>query len=238
MESIGQIFSGLTLLVLAVGAGAFIISISIAGLLYVTAFGDPQKISMAKGALMSSLLGILIMAFAPLAPRVLNQVVFEPAGLGSVVQDSGGCDATLRTALITQRSVNTARAANVIIRQLQAQRSDDCSPDLWDPEVRTNDGASTPNDAGFTTACGAETASTEPPDDLTIGGTDLPSSLARVVWTRSDVTTTPATVTNFGAFARDNDGNMLMEFVSASRPTDGSQCWIYNTRGNFWDEQA
>lgn len=236
MESIGQIFSGLTLLVLAIGAGAFIISISIAGLLYVTAFGDPQKISMAKGALMSSLLGILIMAFAPLAPRVLNQVVFEPAGLGSVVQDTGGCDATFRTALLTQRSVNTAQAANAIIRQLQAQRSDDCGPDVWDPEVLTLSGS---NPVGFTrtTGCGVD-GTRASPTQRDIGGTPLPSSLLGVVVGRSMGVTSPGPDTNFGAFARDNDGNILMEFVTTDRPTDGSRCWVYIARGNFWDEQA
>lgn len=232
MESIGQIFSGLTLLVLAVGAGAFIISISIAGLLYVTAFGDPQKISMAKGALMSSLLGILIMAFAPLAPRVLNQVVFEPAGLGSVVQDTGGCDETLRTALLTQRSVNHAGAANTIIRQLQAQRSDDCGPDLWDPEVATTT---------FTPACHVTRASAGGAlQAKDIGGTPVPASMLALVNTRSASggSVYGGGITDFGAFARDNDGNMLMEFKSTDRPTDGSQCWIYSVRGNFWDEQA
>ena len=227
MESIGQIFNGLSLLVLAVGAGAFIISISIAGLLYVTAFGDPQKISLAKGALMSSLLGILIMAFAPLAPRVLNQVVFEPAGLGSVVQDTGGCDSTLRTALITQRSVNSGTAANSIIRQLQAQRSDDCGPDVWNPQII---GAGTGFDE--TVGCGLAAEG----DLLQIGGTDAPSSLRNIVWTRSENNTT--TIDSFGAFARDNEGNMAMQFATNNRPTDGSVCWIYSARGNFWDEQA
>lgn len=226
MEAIGQIFSGLSLLVLAVGAGAFIVSISIAGLLYVTAFGEPHKISMAKGALMSSLLGILIMAFAPLAPRVLNQVVLEPAGLGSVVQDTGGCDATLRTALLVHRSVNSAQAVNAIIRQLQAQRSDDCSRDIWDPWLIT--GGSIPPTTPFT-ASGCATSNP-------VGDTDLPTSLANIVATRTVGATD--VVVHYGAFARDNAGNMIMEFRNGRRPADGSRCWVYLTRGNFWDEES
>ena len=238
MESVGQLFSGLSLLVLAVGAGAFVVSISIAGLLYVTAFGDPQKISLAKGALMSSLLGILIMAFAPLAPRVLNQVVLEPAGLGSVVQDTGGCDAALRTALITHRNVNSANAANSIIRQMQAQRSDDCGAEIWDPEVARDDFTAPSADGCGVSRNGSVSG---PFVDRDIGRSPLPGSMLGVVNNRTSPAAAPTfggENGSFGAFARDNDGNMLMEFYQKYRPADGSLCWVYIARGNFWDEQA
>ena len=241
MEAIGQLFSGLSLLILAVGAGAFMISISIAGVYYVTAFGDPQKISVAKGALMSSILGILIMAFAPIAPRVLNQVVFEPAGLGGVVTVSGtGCDQTLKTALLTQRSVNTAKAVNSMISQIQSQRGDDCGATIWDPEVVhaagfTASTSPTQSGAGIgQNECGfAGTWTQSPAVQMRIGNTDLSPSLTSIVNQR----TGGATITQ-GAFARDAMGSMLVEFNTAKRPTDGSKCWVYMSQGNFWDEQA
>ena len=233
MEAIGQLFSGLSLVILAIGAGAFIISIGIAGVYYVTAFGDPQKISTAKGALMSSVLGIIIMAFAPIAPRVLNQTVFEPAGLGGVVTSSGaGCDDTLRTALITQRSVNTASAVNSMISQIQSQRSADCEATIWNPRLRSNGFDWDSNvDSGpgiRQSECGHYGSNPQ----MRIGNTDLPRSLTSVVDQRS-VASAPQ-----GAFARDAAGNMLMQFDSARRPTDGSKCWLYMSSGNFWDEQA
>ena len=237
MEAIGQLFSGLSLLILAVGAGAFMISISIAGVYYVTAFGDPQKISVAKGALMSSILGILIMAFAPIAPRVLNQVVFEPAGLGGVVTVSGtGCDQTLKTALLTQRSVNTAKAVNSMISQIQSQRSDDCGATIWDPAVIGTGfiAGTTGSDSGPGVAqafCGFKGTWAQG-SQMRIGNTDLSPSLTSIVHQRTGTTVTQ------GGFARDAVGSMLVEFATASRPTDGSQCWVYMSQGNFWDEQA
>ena len=232
MEAIGQLFSGLSLLILAIGAGAFMISIGVAGVYYVTAFGDPQKISVAKGALMSSVLGILIMAFAPVAPRVLNQVVFEPAGLGGVVTSAGSsCDDTLRTALITQRAVNLATTANSMISQIQSQRSDECNSTVWAPKVIDNKFTAPANDSAPGTAqdkCGYKGSNTQ----MRIGNTDLPPSLTSIVKQRT------ASGATQGGIARDNAGNMLIEFVSASRPTDGSMCWVHMAQGNFWDEQA
>ena len=232
MEAIGQLFSGLSLLILAIGAGAFVISISVAGVYYVTAFGDPQKISVAKGALMSSMLGILLMAFAPIAPRVLNQVVFEPAGLGGVVTNAGtGCDSTLRTSLLTQRSVNTASAVNSMISQIQSQRNDECGKTVWDVAVVTAGFTEPSADSAAGTAqdaCGHKGSESQ----MRINNTDLPPSITAIVAQRTGGTV------DQGAFARDANGNMLMEFVTGQRPTDGSKCWLYMSSGNFWDEQA
>ena len=33
-------------------------------------------------------------------------------------------------------------------------------------------------------------------------------------------------------------GNILVEFESAHRPTDGSQCWMYVAQSNYWDQKA
>ena len=233
MEAIGQLFSGLSLLILAIGAGAFMISIGVAGVYYVTAFGDPQKISIAKGALMSSVLGILIMAFAPVAPRVLNQVVFEPAGLGGVVTSAGSsCDDTLRTALITQRAVNLESTANSMISQIQSQRSDECNATIWNPRVKSGK-FSRPGSASGPGVTQAECGHYGGAAQMRIGNTDLPPSLTSIVKQRSTGTSWTR-----GAFARDNAGNMLIEFESANRPTDGSRCWLHMAQGNFWDEQA
>ena len=99
-----------------------------------TAFGDPQKQNIARGALVGAFVGVCIMGISFLAPRIMSQFVLEPAGLEGVANSGNtGCDRTLRSALITQRGVGNSQQVNSMVRAIQAQRSSDCNQETWNP---------------------------------------------------------------------------------------------------------
>ena len=57
-----------------------------------------------------------------------------------------------------------------------------------------------------------------------IGDTDVPSGLVAAA--------------GGDGLAKDADGNIMVEFVQANRPTDGSECWLYIAKANYWDQKA
>ena len=132
----------------------FTIAVCVAGFFYMTAFGDPQKQNIARGALVGAFVGV-----AFLAPKIMSQFVLEPAGLEGVDASAGNtsCDRTLRSALITQRGVGNAKQVNQIVRSIQAQRANDCNQEIWNPWARiegTPPGASgATGNEGFTANC-------------------------------------------------------------------------------------
>ena len=34
------------------------------------------------------------------------------------------------------------------------------------------------------------------------------------------------------------EGNIVIEFANCNRPTDGSYCWLYVAKSNYWDQQS
>ena len=129
--------------------------ISLAGFFYMTAFGDPQKQNIARGALVGAFVGVCIMGVSFLAPRIMSQFVLEPAGLEGVNQAGNtGCDRTLGSVLITQRGVGNAKQANSMVRAIQAQRASDCNAEIWNPYVIAKGtppgGTAITADTGFT----------------------------------------------------------------------------------------
>ena len=225
MEELASVINNFARLILYAGGGVFTIAVCVAGFFYMTAFGDPQKQNIARGALVGAFVGVCIMGIAFLAPRIMNQFVLAPAGLDTF-ENAGntGCDRTLRSALITQRGVGNGQQANQIVRAIQAQRANDCNAEIWNPIIQIDD----PDD-GFTDACATDDVAANGVE--TIGVTDTPLTLANLAEARHGVST-------YGAFAKDAFGNILVEFATANRPTDGSQCWLYNARANFWDQKS
>ena len=198
-----------------------------------TAFGDPQKQNIARGALVGSFVGVCIMGVAFLAPKIMSQFVLEPAGLEGVDQSAGNtsCDRTLRSALIVRRGVGNAKQVNQIVRAIQAQRATDCNQETWNPYaniVGTPPGGAAITTNGFSADC-ADAAVVALAK--AIGNTDTPKTLANLAASRFNNST-------YGGFARDAGGNILVEFATASRPTDGSQCWMYVAQSNYWDQKA
>ena len=243
MEELASVINNFARLILYAGGGVFTIAVCVAGFFYMTAFGDPQKQNIARGALVGSFVGVCIMGVAFLAPKIMSQFVLEPAGLEGVDQSAGNtsCDRTLRSALIVRRGVGNAKQVNQIIRAIQAQRAADCNQETWNPYVAiaagvppggVPTGSTTPAD-GFTTGVCA-TAPAASGDDAaksTIGNTEVIQTLANVAGSRVANAT-------YGGFARDAEGSILVEFSTSFRPTDGSQCWLYVARSNFWDQKS
>ena len=182
MEELASVINNFARLILYAGGGVFTIAVCVAGFFYMTAFGDPQKQNIARGALVGAFVGVCIMGVSFLAPRIMSQFVLEPAGLEGVANSGNtGCDRTLRSALITQRGVGNGKQVNSMVRAIQAQRANDCNQEIWNPFVHiagTPPGATgtpVPN-SGFQdgpTTCMPGTAGT----DHMIGQTDLPTTL-------------------------------------------------------------
>ena len=235
MEELASVINNFARLILYAGGGVFTIAVCVAGFFYMTAFGDPQKQNIARGALVGAFVGVCIMGVSFLAPRIMSQFVLEPAGLEGVANSGNtGCDRTLRSALITQRGVGNAKQVNSIVRAIQAQRANDCNQEIWNPYVRiigTPPGATGPTTtAGFELDCAQEID--DPP--AIIGNTGTPQTLANVAALRL---LNPGAAT-YGGFARDSVGNILVQFNTAFRPTDGSKCWLYVAKSNYWDQKS
>ena len=237
MEELASVINNFARLILYAGGGVFTIAVCVAGFFYMTAFGDPQKQNIARGALVGSFVGVCIMGVAFLAPKIMSQFVLEPAGLEGVDQSAGNtsCDRTLRSALIVRRGVGNAKQVNQIVRAVQAQRAADCNQEVWNPFASIDDGVPPGGLAGATlvdgfTAYCADVAAT-PPVGILIGNTNTPQTLANLAKSRAGNAT-------YGGFARDAGGNILVEFQTAFRPTDGSQCWMYVAQSNYWDQKS
>ena len=246
MEELASVINNFARLILYAGGGVFTIAVCVAGFFYMTAFGDPQKQNIARGALVGSFVGVCIMGVAFLAPKIMSQFVLEPAGLEGVDQSAGNtsCDRTLRSALIVRRGVGNAKSANAIVRAIQSQRAADCSREIWSPEINpagfsscaTAGSAGTPGTAavgvvgavGYVAAVPGTAATSA---GVTVGDNIAPTTLVSVAGSRIGSAV-------YGGFARDAKGNLLIEFSTASRPTDGSQCWLYLEAGNYWDQKA
>ena len=241
MEELASVINNFARLILYAGGGVFTIAVCVAGFFYMTAFGDPQKQNIARGALVGSFVGVCIMGVAFLAPKIMSQFVLEPAGLEGVDQSAGNtsCDRTLRSALIVRRGVGNGKQVNRIIRAIQAQRASDCNQEVWNPFTRSR---GTPPGApgllgwsGFEADCAAsETGSPPTVTAIPIGNTDTPQTLANLAAQR---TSNPG-ATTYGGFARDAGGNILVQFQDDYRPTDGSQCWLYVAQSNYWDQKS
>ena len=234
MEELASVINNFARLILYAGGGVFTIAVCVAGFFYMTAFGDPQKQNIARGALVGAFVGVCIMGVSFLAPRIMSQFVLEPAGLEGVNQAGNtGCDRTLRSALITQRGVGNAQQANSMVRAIQAQRASDCNAEIWNPYVIAKGtppgGTAITADTGFTASTCAPTAADTAGHK--IGQTDVPSTLKQVSFSRVALKT-------YGGFARDAGGNLMVEFSTGNRPTDGSQCWMYIAQSNYWDQKS
>ena len=221
MEEFTSAINNLTMLLIIIGGSIFTLCVAVGAILYMTAAGDPHKQQIARGALVSSLLGVVILAMSPIAPRVLSRFVIEPSG-GQALDRVGqaGCDRTLRSALVTQRGVSTGARVNSMIRQIQAQRRSDCSTEAWNPEV-----SSVAADKAVGAYAADDGCLYDSSDHGKIGSTVIPESLGNAA--RAD--------TNDG-ISRDADGNILLIFKS--RPTDGSRCWLYLSSADIWDQSA
>ena len=229
MTELSTLMENVARLLAVVGGGISAIAFCYAGILWMTASGDPQKMGQARTAIFGAIGGLVIVGVAFMAPRIISEFVIEPAG-GQVIGSDGGvsCDGILRSQLLVQRGASTATRMNQVVSQIQAQR-DECPEDVWDPLVVD----AFPVAADPTKCWGGTPAATGIPDtegtDGKVGDTQVPRSL-RVG--NEDVGLIRPTS------GRDSSNNILVFWSgdAANRPTDSSSCWLYSSRLRTWDE--
>ena len=122
------------------------------------------------------------------------------------------CDDVLRNQLVFQRNAHSAAALNAVIANIQKQRIDQCSLDVWNPTVI--DTTTTPQYGGC-------------PAQRVIGTQDVPSGLHEGP---SDLSVQPKS-------GRDRDNNIIVHWHHEKRPADNSRCWLYVARVNIWSAE-
>ena len=162
--------NGVARLLAIVGGGVLVIAFCYAGILWMTASGDPGKMGQARTALMGAIGGLVIVGVAFVVPRVISTAVIVPAGGVPLESDAGeNCDDIMRRQFVFQRAASTDDKFNTIIAQIQAQRFD-CSSDSWNPSV--DDAAGVPGAA----SCFADVA-TATGSSATVGDQLVPRGL-------------------------------------------------------------
>ncbi len=212
MEEFTSALNNLTILLIVIGGSVFTLCLAVGAILFMTAAGDPHKQQLAKGAMFGAVIGAVVLAMSPLAPRVLSKFVIEPSGGQALERTIGSsCDDHLRTGFITQRGVSTAARANSMISQIQTKRRDECNPESWAPVV----------DAAQ--KCKGSTANNRLGTEKVI----IPASLIAA-----------GGVTNEDGVTRDQDGNIMIAFTAGKLPGDTSLCWMYSANAGFWISSA
>ena len=219
MDELTTIFGSLSRLMAIVGGGISTVAICYAGILWMTSSGDPQNMSKARMALMGAVGGLIIVGIAFIIPRIIGETVIEPVG-GNIggTESSQNCDEILRNQFIFQRNASTVPSLNAVIANLQNQRVDQCSVDVWDPHVGTKAEVEL---AAPTAGC----------KKSQIGQQDVPSGLQ---------ISTDDSVTDYAnaryTSGRDRDNNIIVHWSHADdeKPTDNAKCWLYVERLSTW----
>ena len=120
----------------------------------------------------------------------------------------------LRNQFIFQRNASTVSSLNAVIANLQNQRVDQCSVDVWDPEVATED---------------LVTAGTDGCKSSDIGGRDVPTGLHKGG-------TSDPTHARYRS-GRDRDNNIIIHWKYSNRPVDDANCWLYVERLSAWSTE-
>ena len=219
MEAVVQMFGGAATLIAVLGGALSTIFFAWAGIQWMMAAGDPQKISQARMALIGAAVGLIIVGAAFIVPEVISERIIEPAG-GSAIQGTAGlsCDRVLKNQFVFQRAASTGLRMNAVIKQIQAQR-DECASDIWDPKVFETDAEI---DNGCFWAAGSVAKSigdTDIPRGLHAGGSGEDSENVRL------------------KSGRDADNNIIVHFEKDKNPTDSAKCWLYVDRLKTWDQE-
>ena len=190
-----------------------------AGILFITAAGDPQKVAQARTALIGTFVGTVIVGVGFLLPGIVSRTIIEPSG-GIRLHEgisSQDCDGMLRQQLVIQRGANTTYRMNRVIDRIQG-RFEACSPDLWDPNLfDEGDGFSSTASllCGESIAGGWRVGALSLPPGLLDGGTHIKAETHR-----------------------DGSNNILVIWevtgTVSHRPWDESDCWIYFGLYDTW----
>ena len=231
MTELSTLMENVARLLAVLGGGISAIAFCYAGILWMTASGDPQKMGQARTAIFGAVGGLVIVGIAFMAPRIISEFVIEPAGGTVIAGDAGvSCDALLRSQLQVQRGASTDGRMNQVISQIQAQR-DECPEDIWNPVVTDMDEDDPAPAACFVSPVahsGGGITGTEG-DKGVVGDTQVPRSLRLE---NSDTKNVRV------ASGRDSSNNIIVYWANDpdSRPTDSATCWLYSSRLRTWDE--
>ena len=228
MEELISVMNNVARLVAVIGGGLSTICFCWAGIQWMTAAGDPQKVGQARTALMGAMGGLIIVGIAFIAPRVISQMIIEPVGGVDINTDVGtNCDQILRNQLVFQRGASTAENMNVVIRQIQSQR-DSCAIETWDPKVVDHSGSGVGQPTGDDDSCfGTSVADDAWAEEGVVGDTRVPRGL------RVQNDSEKAVRNSSG---RDADNNIIVYWDKDKRTTDDAKCWLYVDRLRVWDE--
>ena len=210
MEALVQMFGGAATLIAVLGGAMATIFFAWAGIQWMMASGDPQKIGQARMALIGAAVGLVIVGAALIVPEVISERIIEPAG-GTAIENAAGlsCDRVLKNQFVFQRAASNAERMNAVVKQIQAQRNE-CASDIWAPKIQD---LHSPEDGG----CGVSV----------VGDTDVPRGLHD-------------SETNQGAremSGRDSDNNIIVHFADSAQPSDSAKCWLYVERLKTWDQE-
>ena len=224
MEELSTIFGNVGILVAALAGGISLVMFGFAGIQYMTAQGDPQGMSRAKMSVIGAVVGLAIAGLAFVMPGIISRLIIEPAGGERIVADATtDCDQLLKNQLVFQRGASTAGRMNEVIRQIQAQR-DDCVSELWNPSV--GDFGGTP----ATTGCFSALPTYE------VSGVPLATKVGDLTIPRTLYSGFDAADPLRASSGRDSDNNIIVYWVDGNEPADNSECWLYVSRLNNWDE--
>ena len=230
MDDISNIMGNITRLLAIFGGGLAAVAIAYAGIQWMTASGDPQKMAQVRMGVIGAVGGLILVGVAFIIPRVVSQLVVEPAGGVAFDWDVGfNCDQVLRDQLVVQQSISNTPRVNALIGQIQSQR-DECSSETWNPKA---------TDVAHTSyACfGSQ-------------GLTLSSTLAAVSRLKVGSSVVPRTFRTKDNLAysirktsgRDARNNIIVYWHPGSSdppetlPSDNSKCWLYVSRLGVWSE--
>ena len=207
MEQLLYLVGGVANLIAIVGGALAAVFIGWAGIQWMMAGGDPQKMSQARLSVVGVVIGMLLIGSSFLIPDAVNQRILRPAtGVGLENVPGIDCDRIFKRALITDRTASHWGGMQRLIRQVQSQVAS-CSPEMWNPSVELIMG-------------GTCTES-----QVRIGQSPIPPGLRRA-----------GTNAYRNHSGRDNENNILVMFRNDFPPADGSSCWLYTSRLKIWDQ--
>ena len=224
MEEIVSVMGSLFRILVILGGGFSTMSVGFAGFSFMTANGDPHKLSQAKMGVAGAIGGMVLVGIAFIVPGVISRTVIEPAGGTALITEQGlNCDDVLKQQLVFQRGASTAQRMNILINQIQSQRASECNVDLWSPSI-ADLAASSVTDAcgvgGLGPDGGGVTAAT-----AKVGVAQIPSGL---------LTGSGNTLKLRRNSGRDASNNIIVYF--GVKPSDGSDCWMYSANLRSWSQ--
>ena len=219
MEMILTVISGITTAIAIFGGLIAAVFFAYAGILWMSANGDPQKVAQARMSLVGTFIGLVIVGVAFMVPGVISEMVIEPAGGVAVEAEYGtDCDRILQRQLVVQRTASDSARMQRLITHIQSTR-DGCSSEIWHPIVQH---LATTSEIAM---C-VDSASTV----HRVGGLPIPVGLKE------------SGVLRDGS-SRDAANNIIVffdavAFVGTAQvqglPSDGAVCWMYSSAFSTW----